>query len=374
MKKLKFRLLMLVAIAVIAVAGVSAQRTATSSTDKYMISAKAGGVNQIAGSVNIARVNDTSGLLLKGDQIEVGEKVSTGSDGRVEVLLNPGSYLRLGSNSAIEFKTTSLDDLQVKLDSGSAIFEVFATKEFTVSIFVPKGMVKIIESGVYRVDVGSDGSGIVAVTEGKAQVGGTTVKEGRIGTIDGNKVVTAKFDRDQRDELAEWSKTRSKVLASMTASLKNRDVRDSLLSSFNMGRWGMMDSFGLWVYNPFYRTYCFLPFGYGWSSPYGYGYGPGIWWYQLPPVIYNPPIQNPPIKVGGTRPPVTTATAPVKMAEPPYTKIDRVREPVRSIRNNPDFPADNSGPRSMPSSPPPVFMPAPMPDVRPASPTKKDGR
>jgi hypothetical protein len=372
MKKLRFRSMMLVAIAAFLVTGVSAQRNTTSSAaDKYMISAKAGGVNQIEGSVNIARVNDTGGLLLKGDQIEVGERVSTGANGRIEILLNPGSYLRLGSNSTLEFQTTSLDDLQLRLDAGSARFEVFATKEFTVSVFTPRGMVKLIDSGVYRVDVGSDGSGIVAVTEGKAMVGTTSVKEGRTGTIDGGKVVTAKFDRDKRDDLAEWSKTRSKVLAAMTASLKNRDVRDSLMSSFNAGRWGMMDSFGLWVYSPFYRNYCFLPFGYGWYSPYGYGFGPGIWWYHLPPVVYQPPVL--PVKVGGTRPPQTTATAPTRVAEPPYTKIDRVREPVRSIRNNPDFPADTSGPtRSFPSPPPPRVI-API-DVRPATSTKNPGR
>ena len=59
-------------------------------SDKYLISAKAGGVNFTEGAVNVIRADGKSGLLMKGDQIEIGDRVSTGSDGRVEVLLNPG--------------------------------------------------------------------------------------------------------------------------------------------------------------------------------------------------------------------------------------------------------------------------------------------
>lgn len=378
MRMFRFRCVAFVAMTAAVAVSVIAQdngRT-TPVSSKYMISAKAGGVNDIEGVVTVTRADASSGMLLKNDQIEVGEKLSTSADGRIELLLNPGSYLRLGPNSSAEFKTTSLDDLQIRLDRGSSIFEVFATNEFVVSVFTPKGLTKLVESGVYRFDVASDGTAVVAVTEGKAIVGTTTVKEGRAGTIDGSsKVAIAKFDRDKRDELAAWSRTRSKVLAAMTASLRNRDMRDSLMSSFNAGGWGMMDSFGLWVRNPRYGTYCFLPFGFGWYSPYGYGLGPGIGWYNLPPVVFNPPVITPGTNTGYNgarteRGSQTRSSEPVRSFEPPYTKIDRDVAPVRSVRQDDSRPYDASPTRSMPVI---VNIPAPPPPAPPPANGRKDG-
>jgi hypothetical protein len=355
MRNVSFRCLVLAILTVVMGVGVMAQdggRT-TPVSSKYLISAKAGGVNNIEGIVTVTRPDATSGMVLKGDQIEVGEKLSTAADGRIEILLNPGSYLRLGPDSSAEFKTTSLDDLQIKLDKGSSIFEVFATDEFVVSVFTPKGLTKLAESGVYRFDLASDGGAVVSVIEGKAIVGSTTVKEGRAATIDGSsKVAITKFDRDKRDDLAGWSRTRSKVLAGMTASLRNRDMRDSLMTSFIMGRWGIMDSFGLWVYNGRYGTYCFLPFGYGWYSPYGYGLGPGIGWYNLPPVVYNPPVGVPNGSTRASSGVVKSAPAEsVRAADPPFTRIrdrDVVRVPKSVFRDDMTGPT-RSAPASMPS-------------------------
>ena len=79
--------------------------------DRYIVSARAGGVNYVEGTVAVIRKSGRSGLLLKGDTLEVGDRVSTGANGKAEILLNPGSFLRLGGSSAFEFNTTSLDDL-----------------------------------------------------------------------------------------------------------------------------------------------------------------------------------------------------------------------------------------------------------------------
>lgn len=361
-------------IAVMAVclaATVLAQQTKVS--DKYLISAEAGGVNYTQGPVSITRTDNTGGLLVMGDAIKVGERVSTGTGGRVEILLNPGSYLRLGANSSIEFKTTSLDDLQIKLDSGSAMFEVFATSEFAVSVFTPQAKVSLVESGVYRFDVSGDGALAVAVTEGKAILGTATVKEGRVAIVSGAKIEVAKFDRGKRDEFAEWSRSRAKELAKTSSTLKNRDVRTSLMSSFDSRRWNMFSSYGLWVLDPFTRRYCFLPFGYGWNSPYGYGFGIDIWWYNLPPVVFNQPpppgsptIKTPPIRVGTTK----VDTGQPQTNTPPYKQIERDREIKYPTRGS-EFPSDTKPVRVAPPPQPIVVMPssAPVPNGK-----KPDGR
>ncbi|NOT47086.1 MAG: FecR domain-containing protein [Acidobacteria bacterium] len=300
---------------------------AAAAGSKYLISAKAGGVNFVQGAVGVVRTEGKSGYLLKGDKLEIGDRVSTGADGKVEILLNPGSYLRLGANSAFEFNSTSLDDLQVKLDAGSAILEVFATEDFVVSVNTPKTKLSLIESGIYRVDVGQGDVGKIAVWKGKARIGDdekAVVKSGREGSMLGSALSVSKFDRDDKDDLEIWSKSRAKDLAKITASLERNTMRTALMRSFLGRQWNMYNSFGLWVYDPWSRSNCFLPFGWGWGSPYGYGFGNNIGYYGLPRVVYyqppggsGPVVSNPETK-NPRNPRLPPVDGPVR---PPFAQV-----------------------------------------------------
>lgn len=260
--------------------------------DKYVISAKAGGVNLVEGTAGVVRESGRSGLLIKGDKLEVGDRVSTGADGRAEILLNPGSYLRIGANTAFEFKSTSLDDLTILVDRGSAILEIFASNDFTVHLQTGGSNFSLVRTGIYRVDV-AEGKSTLSVWKGRAETAdGSEIKGGREAVVAEGDVSLAKFNRGDRDALEMWSKQRSKELAKMTSSLRPRDFRDPLMSAFGGRGLNLYDSFGLWVYNPFMGSYCFLPFGRGWSSPYGYWYGYDIWSYRLPWRYFQPPTQS----------------------------------------------------------------------------------
>ncbi len=316
--------------------------------DRYVISAKAGGVNYVSGSVAVVRTAGKSGQLLKGDRLDVGDRVSTDASGRAEVLLNPGSYLRLGPSSAFEFKTTALDDLQIDLASGSAIFEVFATEDFTVTVNTPKTRFTLIESGIYRVDAGDGGR--VSVWKGKARVGDDTsiVKSGRQAAMAGLQASIEKFDRDDKDELEVWSKSRAKELAKITGRLQRDNMRTALMRSFLGRQWNIYNSFGLWVYDPFSRSNCFLPFGWGWGSPYGYGFGQNIWYYNLPgPVFYPPTNPTGPVRNISTVKPGQVGGAQVR---PPYAQVQGSSgstgrdvsfvKPGRGIDSNPMITSD----------------------------------
>ncbi len=279
-------------LGLLSVVGIVAQKDtlAAAAGDRYVISAKAGGVNYVSGSVGIVRTEGKSGWLLKGDKLQIGDRVSTGADGKAEILLNPGSYLRLGPLAAFEFTTTDLDDLQLRLDSGSAILEVFATEDFVVTVNTPTAKFRLVDSGIYRVE--ANGSGSVAVWKGKALLGNdgnAVVKSGREGSLANGQAVIAKFDRDDKDALDIWSKDRAKELARITGKLERDTMRTALMSSFLGRGWNVYNSFGLWIYDRFSRSNCFLPFGWGWGSPYGYGFGHSIWYYNLPTVVYSPP-------------------------------------------------------------------------------------
>ena len=262
--------------------------------DRYVISAVAGHVNFVEGSVGVVRKVGKSGLLLKGDKLNVGDRVSTGPDGKAEILLNPGSFVRLGGLSAFEFETTSLDDLKLRVDSGTVIFEVYATDEFKVSIRTPKTDYVLIATGVYRIDIPQQGDARLQVWKGLAEVEGELVKSGRSATADAKgDALVAKFDRDEKDAFDIWSKDRGKELTRVSSRLRRGDLRSSLMGSWGRA-WTIFGSFGLWIFDSNYGGYSFLPFGYGWNSPYGYGYNHCVYNYNLPPVVFTPPPSTAP--------------------------------------------------------------------------------
>ncbi len=345
-------------------------------SDKYIISAKAGGVNFVEGKVTVAANDGTGGRLMKGDRLEARDVVKTGADGKAEILLNPGSYARLGVNSTFEFVTTSLDELELNLNSGSTVFEVFASKDFKVTVNTPKAKMFLVQSGIYRVDVLGDGSGKISVTKGRAQLddnNATVIKSGNQATINGRDSQVAKFDSDNKDELETWSKVRAKQLAQISRRVETASMRNSLINSFGARRWNMFGSFGLWTYDPFWGTYAFLPFGYGWNSPYGYGFGPCISTYNLPPVVFmpvhnpvngnngqnTPLVNNPRGGSGGIRPPFSSA--------PPFVRIQADPKSGGSITNGGGGVRAITDTRTDINTSSPVYSPAPAPVFVPST-------
>jgi hypothetical protein len=350
------------------------RRTVSAASSLYVISAKAGAVNFVEGKVSVARKEGKSGYLLKSDELEIGDVVSTGANGRAEILLNPGSFVRLAENSVFEFASTALEDLQLNLKTGSAMLEVITDNEFTFAVNTPKAKLYIVKSGVYRVDVLSNGTGKIEVWKGRASANGAEIKSGKQATVNGNQTAVVKFDRDDKDALEIWSKFRAKELAKINARLQNNYLRTSLMSSYYQTRWSMYDSYGLWVFSRYHGSYCFLPFGYGWSSPYGYYYPRDIWSYNLPPVIYNsPPPTTSPITPG--------STGPNKIR----TRVDRDSEPTRVLppfrrvqKDIGQFPAESQGDifspsMGTPSTSFPQAQPAPVFNPPSTSPVRKGG-
>lgn len=352
-----FRTLSGFAFVAVAALAVSAQISA----DSYVISAKAGGINYIEGSVAKMPLGGVGRRIGRGDSIEVGDRISTAEDGRAEVLLNPGSFLRIGGNTAFEFNSTDLENLVITLDRGSAMFEMLATRDFMATVLTPKGRILLVNSGIYRIDVAENGVAELFVWEGLAEVGKSRlpVKKNRSVTIGATVSGIEKFNRDdEKDALAVWSKERGKLIARSTAKLKDRALRDSLVTAFNGGRWGMRDAFGLWIYNRNLGYSSFLPFGAGWYSPYGHMFGCSIWWYNLPPVIYYTPIQQDPY--GTKRRPATSSIESGSGGGgiPPYVKLDTTIRQSQPIRQPYDPTGDRSGSGYTPA---PVFIPAPAP-------------
>lgn len=274
---------------------VSGQRRGSDSrvAQNYVISAKAGSVAYAEGEVRKISDEATSVEITRNQRLEAGEFISTGN-GRAEVLLNPGSFLRVGPNSQMRFTSTSLDDISVELKSGTFIFELFADDDFSVLTKLGNSVVRLTRTGVFRVDVRTDGSSSLAVVKGRAVIGVgiSELRSGRRALFEGDEVRVEKFNRNARDHFDTWSQNRAKEVARNTARLQTGALRESMLSSFDMGAWNFHRTLGVWVYDDRSGLWSFLPFGMGWSSPYGYGLGMDLWFLNLPYYVYRPGPQT----------------------------------------------------------------------------------
>jgi len=185
-------------------------------------------------------------------------------DGRVEILLTPGVFLRLGENSAIRMVTNRLIDTRLEFLSGTALVEAAELlKDNAVTMVYKDYAVQLQKKGIYRFDAEPaalrvyDGTAVV-------QLNGQTeeVKEGRILTMDGD-LKLARFDKnkDDLDELYRWAHRRSEYISMANVSAA-KTVADSGMS------WGNSS----WYWNPYFNMYTFVPMNGAYYSPFGYAF------------------------------------------------------------------------------------------------------
>jgi hypothetical protein len=259
--------------------------------EKFVISAKAGGINAVTGraKVHLKGGSDWQQLSVT-DDLEAGDVVRTEGGGRVEMLLNPGSYLRLGENSEFELVNSSLDNLELRLVRGTAIVEATGTDdtELMINITTPHTKLAIVRHGLYRLNVVPEDATELIVRKGRVMLNDdshTKVKGGNKVVISATSQSMAKLTGDQKkanDDVEFWSKERAEALAKA-----NRRINDRMLASaFSNSDWlfGSHRSAGFWFFNSTSRCYTFLPFYYGWGSPYGGSYSIAIY----NPFFYNP--------------------------------------------------------------------------------------
>jgi hypothetical protein len=279
--------ILLFALAVVAAASAPAARAQTGSRDMRIVSARAGGVNYVFGDVKYQRAGRGAWRTLDTKvNLETGDVVRTGTAGLAEVLLNPGSYLRLGTNSEVELADASLEDLRVRLSRGSVVVEATGYDKRGVSIKVETAqtLVSVIRTGIYRVNALDGAATEVAVHKGRALVGRSvltalTVKGGQVSRVPGAPEV-AKLDKKDRDALDQWSKERGEELAELNRRMTRRQTNALIASLNHFSAAYPFGSGGVWYYDGRRNCYSFMPFTGGWQSPYGGWYGNVLWGYS----------------------------------------------------------------------------------------------
>jgi hypothetical protein len=270
----------IIVIAGLGIVGIPAFGADLSSSASPAIPARPGTVNYIEGAayINGRPLNNHN---VGNAELEAGQVLTTAS-GKAEILLTPGIYLRVDSNSAVEMISPDLAKTQVDLEHGRAGVEVD-------QIF-PQNMVQIVDNGVttqllktgyYEFDANQPEA---LVFGGRAEV---DTGNGRWEAVkghhelalvaDGAREKTVSFDsHPTNDELYNWSSLRSHYLAEANNQIAGEYA---YTPGFNPGWYwdASMWDYTFLGWDPFYS-----PFGWGfypWGGFYGGGFYGGRGYY-----------------------------------------------------------------------------------------------
>lgn len=204
-----------------------------------------------------------------------GQTIAT-IDGKAEILLTPGVFLRLGDNTSLTMVSPDLTKTEVQLNSGHAEVEVDQIyKQNDLLIDSGPTQTKLLDHGLYAFDANAS---TLRVFDGKAAVSPSqdatkweTVKAGHQLALNGSTAKTTSFDRKDiaaSDPLYNWGKLRSEYLGEANVNLAREYA-------------GVQGFYPGWFWDPGLYAYTWLPgdglfwspFGYGFYSPYYIGAG-----------------------------------------------------------------------------------------------------
>ena len=237
-----------------------------------VISAHSGVVQYVEGDVSIdsqpihpkfAQFPD-----LKPDQVIATE------EGRVELLLTPGVFLRIPENSSVRMVSNSLSDTRLAVVSGSALIEVGELLPNNAISFDAAGArIALTHKGLFRID---SNPARLRVYEGQARVTAAedvqvVVRKGHEAALDSSTLALSTFDTKDTDAFYRWSARRSEYVAD--ANITSARVANNPGSTGYVGGVGGASPFGAWSWNPWFGMFTYLPGGDGmYMSPFGYAF------------------------------------------------------------------------------------------------------
>ena len=222
---------------------------------QFVVSTKAGLVNHVQGPANVTRMQ----------MVEPGSPIKTGQNGYVEILLTPGSFLRLDENSEATLDSVDIGNVMLRLTNGASIVEVVEiNKSYPLHVTTGVVAVEIAESGIFRFE-----NGTATIIEGKLQTANPRFAYPKGWQVFYQDTYRARKTAGLRPtSLDVFSQTRSESIAranfSMVPTLRGSSTY-----------W----DYDCWLFSPLFGAFTFIP-RVGYRSPYGYRYygigGPNI--------------------------------------------------------------------------------------------------
>ncbi len=211
-------------------------------------------------------------------EVQPGQSLDT-ENGKAEMLLTPGVFLRAGDNSSVKLISPSLIDTRVAVVKGEAMIEVAELHpENDIRVMEDGISTRLVKTGVYDFDANHNQVRVFAgqadVQDGDRQV---KVKSGHEVALNSGEVTKArKFNEDQAKEsdLYRWSSLRSSYLAEA-----NMDAA----RTYAVNGWYGPGWMGAgWYWDPWFASYTFIPGGGFLYSPFGWGFYSPLWAYRMP--------------------------------------------------------------------------------------------
>jgi len=247
-----------------------------------------------------------------------GDRIST-TDGRAEIYIGNGSYVRLDFNTKMDFTklpNVENDLIQIKLWTGSLIISLESLhKEKNIELHTPDISVYVLDRGLYRADVNENQNTEFFVYEGVVEAAGESesllLKDGQ--RLEAQRGLytetTPNLMTAANDNFYEWSRQRDSLLRQHFAKkYLPEDLDDFEYELHTYGHWNYMPPYGhVWVpsgigpnWRPYYngRWMWFPICGWTWLpyEPWGwvtFHYGRWHWsvelgWHWIPRVRWAP--------------------------------------------------------------------------------------
>lgn len=214
-------------------------------------------------------------------ELQNGQVLETGN-GKAEILLTPGVYLRVGSNSSVKMISNSLTNVEVALNQGEAMVEVDQLyQENNLRVRQPGADTRLVKTGLYDFDATNGG---VRVFDGKAMVRADdhdiTVKKNHQLELNSVKLKAASFNKNQitkNDDLYRWSSLRSEYLSEANVNAAQMYYVNGW---YGPGWWGPG-----WYWDPWFSGFTFLPASGFFYNPFGWGFYSPLMVWRAPVVI-----------------------------------------------------------------------------------------
>jgi hypothetical protein len=208
-------------------------------------------------------------------ELQPGQSLTTG-DGKAEILLTPGVFLRLGGNSTVTMVSSNLTNTQADLVKGQATVEVAEIYKYNdLRIGENGATTQMLKEGLYGFDA-DHGQMLVLKGEALVQDNDQSVKVKGGHEIDLNatgRLQAPKFDKNayEASDLYRFSDLRSQYLASANVEMARKYYAGG------PGWYGPG-----WYWDPWFLGYTWIPgngilyspFGWGFYSPWYVGYAP----------------------------------------------------------------------------------------------------
>ena len=229
--------------------------------------AQPGTLNYLEGQATLGSQSLTSDSIGR-VQIDPGQTLTT-ENGKAEILLTPGVFVRLGDSSAVTMISATSTTTRVAVEGGEAFAEVDEVHSYNQLSIAQDGVsIELVKMGLYNFNANLH---LVRVLDGEAVVDDgekkIKVKSGEQVDLAARPLHAKKFDRKEveAEDLYRWTSLRSNYLA---------EANVDYAPKYMYGGFGWLGDG--WYWDPWFDAYTFLPgdgtfyssFGWGFYSPW----------------------------------------------------------------------------------------------------------